>query len=215
MKKPTKRDQINLFFSAFLILGFGVCAYFFSTISGSSLNDNTIGKLVSMLVFVLFGLILFYATRVGDGKQVKRFSIASLILICLPAIYVLLAYLFDFMPLHAQISSNLTTATIAAFALGYGIPYTFLSGYEIAEEEPEEVSEEKEEEEKAALDDENVDYAGLKTLDLEIEENEEEEEKAADTSEETETDAATADSDEISEDTEKTIQSILDEKSDK
>lgn len=208
MKKPSKREQINLFFSAFLILGFGVCAYFFSTISGTSLSDNTIGKSVTMLIFVLFGLIIFYATRVGDGKQIKRFSIASLILVCLPAIYAIMAYIFEFVPLHAQISANQTAAIIAAFALGYGIPYTFLSGYEIAEEE--EIAEEKSEEEKAALDEESVDYSEIKTLELESDENNDEEEKTEATAEE-----KTAEDDEISEDTEKTIQSILDEKSDK
>lgn len=220
MKKPTKREQINLICSAFLVLGFGVCAYFFSAMSGSSLSDNIVGKLVYMLIFVLFGLILFYATRIGDGKQVKRFNISSLILVCLPALYVILAYMFDFIPLHAQIAtSNSVAAVLAGVALGYGLPYTFLSGYELQEEQPEE---EKAGGEDAASDSGEVDYSTIKTLDLDLEENTEnaaestegdesedkaEQDNAADIKAET--------SDEISEDTAKTIESILNEKTDK
>lgn len=220
MKKPTKREQINLICSAFLVLGFGVCAYFFSAMSGSSLSDNIVGKLVYMLIFVLFGLILFYATRIGDGKQVKRFNISSLILVCLPALYVILAYMFDFIPLHAQIAtSNSVAAVLAGVALGYGLPYTFLSGYEIQEEQPEE---EKADGEDAASDSGEVDYSTIKTLDLDLEEktenaaestegdeseDEAEQDNAADIKAET--------SDEISEDTAKTIESILNEKTDK
>lgn len=220
MKKPTKREQINLICSAFLVLGFGVCAYFFSAMSGSSLSDNIVGKLVYMLIFVLFGLILFYATRIGDGKQVKRFNISSLILVCLPALYVILAYMFDFIPLHAQIAtSNSVAAVLAGVALGYGLPYTFLSGYELQEEQPEE---EKADGEDAASDSGEVDYSTIKTLDLDLEEKTEnaaestegdesedkaEKDNAADIKAET--------SDEISEDTAKTIESILNEKTDK
>lgn len=220
MKKPTKREQINLICSAFLVLGFGVCAYFFSAMSGSSLSDNIVGKLVYMLIFVLFGLILFYATRIGDGKQVKRFNISSLILVCLPALYVILAYMFDFIPLHAQIAtSNSVAAVLAGVALGYGLPYTFLSGYELQEEQPEE---EKADGEDAASDSDEVDYSTIKTLDLDLEEKTEnaaestegdesedkaEQDNAADIKAET--------SDEISEDTAKTIESILNEKTDK
>lgn len=220
MKKPTKREQINLICSAFLVLGFGVCAYFFSAMSGSSLSDNIVGKLVYMLIFVLFGLILFYATRIGDGKQVKRFNISSLILVCLPALYVILAYMFDFIPLHAQIAtSNSVAAVLAGVALGYGLPYTFLSGYELQEEQPEE---EKADGEDVASDSGEVDYSTIKTLDLDLEEKTEnaaestegdesedkaEKDNAADIKAET--------SDEISEDTAKTIESILNEKTDK
>ena len=220
MKKPTKREQINLICSAFLVLGFGVCAYFFSAMSGSSLSDNIVGKLVYMLIFVLFGLILFYATRIGDGKQIKRFNISSLILVCLPALYVILAYMFDFIPLHAQIAtSNSVAAVLAGVALGYGLPYTFLSGYELQEEQPEE---EKADGEDVASDSGEVDYSTIKTLDLDLEEKTEnaaestegdesedkaEQDNAADIKAET--------SDEISEDTAKTIESILNEKTDK
>ena len=218
MKKPTKREQINLICSAFLVLGFGVCAYFFSAMSGSSLSDNIVGTLVYMLIFVLFGLILFYATRIGDGKQVKRFNISSLILVCLPALYVILAYMFDFIPLHAQIAtSNSVAAVLAGVALGYGLPYTFLSGYELQEEQPEE---EKADGEDAASDSDEVDYSTIKTLDLEEKTENAAESTEGDESEDKAEKDNAADikaetSDEISEDTAKTIESILNEKTDK
>lgn len=230
MKKPTKREQVNLLFSAFLVLGFGVCAYFFSAITGSSLSNSMVGKLIYMAVFVLFGLILFYATRVGEGRQVKRFSIFSLVLICLPALYVVCAYILDFLPLHEQLtaSSASAAAIIAAVALGYGLPYSFLSGYEI-DDSPEAVKTEKNE-----SDDEPVDYSELKTLDIEVDSSDEDDSEAdeaelneaetadsaeaepgeTEQSDKAESEKPEADSD-LSEDTERTIQSVLEEKSNK
>lgn len=206
MKKPNTREFINLLFSAFLILGFIVCAYFFSAMTGSSLSDNVIGKLVYLLIFVLFGLILFYATRVGDGKQIKRFNLASLILICLPAIYVILAYVFDFMPLHSQLAANNSVAVIlASIAFGYGVPYTFLSGYEINADD--DTAAESTENEGVSADSEAVDYSEIKTLDIEAPESNEAEE----TAEEDNNAEAEDNNDELSEDTAKTIQSVLDE----
>lgn len=210
MKKPTKREQFNLAISAFLVLGFGVCAYFFSSISGNSLANNLLGSIVYILIFLLFGLILFYATRVGDGKQVKRFNVWSLLLVVLPSLYVVLAYLLDFLPLHDQIAANSATAAIiAAVAMGYGIPYSFLSGYEIKEES--EIEEETEEE---ADDSGEVDYSKLQTLDIATDLDETENETAETEQTDSEETAAPNDT-ELSDDTEKTIQSILDESTDK
>lgn len=69
MKKPTKRDTINLFFSAFLIIAFIVCAHFFSQYA--SALSQPLGSIIPILVYAVFGLLMFYATRVGDGKAVK------------------------------------------------------------------------------------------------------------------------------------------------
>lgn len=217
MKKPTKREQVNLLFSAFLVLGFGVCAYFFSAITGGSLSNSMVGKLIYMAVFVLFGLILFYATRVGEGKQVKRFSIFSLILICLPSLYAVCAYILDFLPLHEQLSASGTAvaAIIAAVALGYGLPYSFLSGYEIDD------SPEVEKPEENASDDEPVDYSELKTLDIEVDGSDEgdsdkDEAEIDDTEHSDNAESEKPKADEaLSEDTEKTIQSVLEKKSNK
>lgn len=141
MKKPTKRDHLNLVLSAFLILGYIVCTYFFLTISASA--APALEPYVQVLVFLIFGLVVFYATRIGDGKQVKRFSLATLLILDLPALYVILAGFLPNMPLHNFIA-NLGSATplqyspiliLACIALGYGIPYTFLSGFEEQSEE--------------------------------------------------------------------------------
>ena len=135
MKKPTKRENINLVLSAFLILGYIVCTYFFLTMAATA---PKLEMYVQILVFTVFGLVVFYATRIGDGKQVKRLSLATLVILDLPALYVIVAGMVPAMPLHSFIA-NLggTTALqysplfiLACIALGYGIPYTFLSGYE-------------------------------------------------------------------------------------
>lgn len=135
MKKTTKRETVNLILSAFLILGYIVCSYFFLTMAATA---PQLEPYIQVLVFTVFGLVVFYATRVGDGKQVKRFSPATLIILDLPALYAILASFLPEMPLHTFIANlGSTTAlkyspllVLACVALGYGIPYTFLSGYE-------------------------------------------------------------------------------------
>lgn len=144
MKKPTKRETLNLILSAFLILGYIVCTYFFLTVTAASAPQ--LEPYVQVLVFAIFGLVVFYATRIGDGKQVKRFSLATLLILDVPALYAILAYFMPNMPLHGFIA-NLGGANalsyspiliLACIALGYGIPYTFLSGYEQKSEDEEE-----------------------------------------------------------------------------
>ena len=138
------RNKINQVFSAFLVIGYVICAYFFSTLANQVAGVG--GTLIQILLLVVFGLLLFYATRVGEGRQVKRFSLAVLLLIDLPALFIILAGIITGFPFHSAIAAaqGVTAPsiimTLACIALGYGIPYTFFSGYEIAEEE--EVAEE-------------------------------------------------------------------------
>ena len=133
MKKPDKRETINLFFSAFLIIAFIVCAHFFTQFT--STLDATVGSIVSIALYVVFGLLLFYATRVGDGKAIKRFSIVTLIVLVIPSLYIIIAAIAPGLPLHdifaAKNGGLNVIVTLACVALGYGVPYTFLSGFEV------------------------------------------------------------------------------------
>ncbi|MCH5297242.1 MAG: hypothetical protein J1E85_06190 [Ruminococcus sp.] len=145
MKKPNKKDNVNLFFSAFLVLAFIVCAHFFTQFT-STLTSN-VGTIIGVALYVVFGLLLFYATRVGDGKAVKRFSIVTLIVMVLPALYIIIASMATGLPFHDVFASDYSGSvslivSLAGIALGYGIPYTFLSGFEIEsdDETAEEVS---------------------------------------------------------------------------
>lgn len=138
MKKPTKRDTVNLFFSAFLIIAFIVCAHFFSQYA--SALSQPLGSIIPILVYAVFGLLVFYATRVGDGKAVKRFSLVTLIVMVLPSLYIIVASLAPGLPLNSVFAnangSGLSViVTLASIALGYGIPYSFLSGFELARED--------------------------------------------------------------------------------
>ena len=138
MKKPTKRDTVNLFFSAFLIIAFIVCAHFFSQYA--SALSQPLGSIIPILVYAVFGLLVFYATRVGDGKAVKRFSLVTLIVMVLPSLYIIVASLAPGLPLNSVFAnangSGLSViVTLASIALGYGIPYSFLSGFELAGED--------------------------------------------------------------------------------
>ncbi len=127
-----KTDIFNLLFSAFLVTAFMICSYFFTGIINDSFADNiTMKQLCTAIVFVLFGLMLFYATRVGDGKQKWRFSPSTLIVMVIPALYIIIASVSPGLPYHEQITSRSELLYIAGVVLGYGIPYTFLSGYEL------------------------------------------------------------------------------------
>lgn len=158
MKNPnSKSNKINIIFSSFLVIGYIICTYFFSSIA--SQVTGTWGSVIQILIMVIFGLLLFYATRVGEGKQVKRFSLAVLLLIDIPALYIILAALVPALPLHNLIvPQNATLAMmgvgssgpsiilmLACVALGYGIPYTLFAGYEMKEEGEEEAEEKAEE----------------------------------------------------------------------
>lgn len=141
MKKTGKKEHLNLFFSAFLILAFIVCANFFAGFSASM--GSLPGQLVMMAVYAVFGLLLFYATRVGDGKAVFRFSPLTLLVLVLPTLVILVASLAPFMPFHSFLAADKVTgqlsviAALSAVAFGYGLPYTFVSGFELAREEDE------------------------------------------------------------------------------
>ena len=140
MRKPDKKETVNLFFSAFLILAFIVCAHFFTQFTANL--DATLGTIINICIYAVFGLLVFYATRVGDGKPVKRFSAVTLIVMVLPSLYIIIASVAKFMPLNNIFAGNGGTVSVitalAAVALGYGIPYTFFSGFELAPEEGEE-----------------------------------------------------------------------------
>lgn len=68
MRKTTKRDNINLLISAFLVIGYIVCAYFFSSFVGTTV-DAAVGGIINMAIYLVFGLILFYATRVVTANS--------------------------------------------------------------------------------------------------------------------------------------------------
>ena len=142
MRKPDKKETVNLFFSAFLILAFIVCAHFFTQFTANL--DATLGTIINICIYAVFGLLVFYATRVGDGKPVKRFSPVTLIVMVLPSLYIIIASVAKFMPLNSVFAGNGGAVSIitalAAVAFGYGIPYTFFSGFELAAEDEEEAA---------------------------------------------------------------------------
>ena len=154
--KNTKRNKINLIFSSFLVIGFIVCSYFFSTLADQIAGFW--GPIIKILVPVVFGLLLFYATRVGEGKQVRRFSLAVLLLVVIPCAYIIAAFLIESLPLHnfiagvtaadaaaqAAVPNPSLVLMLACIALGYGIPYTFLSGYELDADDDEDAADEEE-----------------------------------------------------------------------
>lgn len=132
-KKNSTRDNLNLFFSAFLVVAYLICAYFF--LSFAATLSGVMQSVVVAAVFAVFGLLLFYATRVGDGKTVMRFSLITLILLDLPALYAIVAGIVPVLPLNTFLVANPGVVYMAAVALGYGIPYTFISGFETVYED--------------------------------------------------------------------------------
>ena len=133
-KKTSKREKLNLLFSAFLILAYIVCGYFFVQFA-ESLGGDIAKAAVTAAILVIFGLLVFYATRVGERKTVRRFSIFTLVLLDLPALYIIVASVFAAVPLHEQLENAPIVVYMAAMAFGYGVPYTFISGFEAGEQE--------------------------------------------------------------------------------
>lgn len=134
MKNKKSNEKVNLFFSAFLIIAYIICGYFFVSFAGTQQN---ISKIIMVIIFAIFGLLLFYATRVGEGKAVKRFSIVTLIVLDLPTLFIMLSYLISGFPFHDAIveAGGGAVAFMAAIAFGYAVPYTFLSGFELISED--------------------------------------------------------------------------------
>ncbi|MCR5636662.1 MAG: hypothetical protein K6F76_05750 [Clostridiales bacterium] len=131
-QKKSMSSKMNLLFSAFLVFAFTICSYFIDSFS-VNIQNQTLRNALPIILFAVFGLFLFYATRVGDGKPVYRFSFSALLLIVLPGLLVFLAYITEGMPFHEQIVSNgQNMARIAACAFGYGLPYMFISGFELS-----------------------------------------------------------------------------------
>ena len=141
--KNTTRTKVNLIFSSFLVIGYIICTFFFSSLAGRV--AGTVGGLIQVLFLILFGLLLFYATRVGEGKQVRRFSLAVLLMVVLPCVYIIAANFIEFLPFHQlltpvtavgdAVSNQSVVVILASIALGYGVPYTFFAGYELAVED--------------------------------------------------------------------------------
>lgn len=128
--KKRNRESLNMFFSAFLVIAYVVCCYFILQLA-STMTNQMLYSGVTIALVIFFGVVLFYATRVGDGKQVIRFSPSVLILIVLPSIYVISAFFAVGLPLHDNIAENSIILYLASVSLGYGVPYSFTSGFEI------------------------------------------------------------------------------------
>ena len=145
--KNSTRNRINLVFSSFLVIGYIICTYFFSSLAAQV--DVVLGNVIQVAMLVLFGLLMFYATRVGDGRQVKRFSLAVLLMVVLPCVVIIALSLIQVTAtegllhdINYGLKSRPIVMMLACVALGYGIPYTFFSGYEIKEETEEEAADE-------------------------------------------------------------------------
>lgn len=135
-KNNSSHEKVNLFFSAFLIIAYIICGYFFVSFA-SAQQSETAKNIIMVAIFAVFGLLIFYATRVGEKKIVTRFSLATFLVLDIPTLYIILASFIEPLPFHAPIvdTGNGAVALLAAIALGYGIPYTFISGFETISEE--------------------------------------------------------------------------------
>ena len=131
MNKRNK-EALNMFFSAFLVVAYVICCYFIMQLA-DGVSSVAIQTGVSITLVVFFGVMLFYATRVGDGKQVIRFSPSVLILLVLPSVYTICAYFAVGLPLHNQVNDNSIILYLASVTLGYSVPYSFTSGFELVD----------------------------------------------------------------------------------
>lgn len=131
MSKRNK-EALNMFFSAFLVMAYVVCCYYIMELA-AGISSITIQTGVTIVLVVFFGVMLFYATRVGDGKQVIRFSPSVLLFLVLPSLYAICAFFAVGLPLHTQVNDNTILLYLASVTLGYSVPYSFTSGFEMVD----------------------------------------------------------------------------------
>lgn len=143
-----QKSSVNLFFSAFLVVAYVVCAYFFDKLTTARIDSVRTQTLFQLAIYAVFGLVLFYATRVGDGKQIVRFSLSALILMVIPSLYVICCLFFpSALPFADILTASQNVIILSAVVFGYGLPYTFTSGFELEVEPEEAVAVEKKSEE--------------------------------------------------------------------
>lgn len=139
--KTKKKINTNQILSSFLVIAYVVCMFFIEQMV-LNMENAFLATVLLVLMYTVFGLLLFYATRVGDGKQIMRFSLSVLLLMVVPGLYIVLCTLIPALPLAAQIRGSNIVSILGMVMLGYGIPYTFTSGYERVEEQAQEPAEE-------------------------------------------------------------------------
>lgn len=140
--KAKKKINTNQILSSFLVIAYVVCMFFIEQMV-NNLENVYLRNVLTILMYVIFGLLLFYATRVGDGKQITRFSLSVLLLMVVPGLYIVLCIFFPTLPLASQVLQSNVVTLLGLVMLGYGIPYTFTSGYERMEEESVSVEDEE------------------------------------------------------------------------
>ncbi len=91
--KTKKKINANQILSSFLVIAYVVCMYFIEQMV-NNLESIPLRNGLTILMYVVFGLLLFYATRVGDGKQITRFSLSVLLLMVVPGLYIVLCIFF-------------------------------------------------------------------------------------------------------------------------
>ncbi len=133
MKQNKRQSGFNMFLSVFLVIAYVVCMYFVNGMI-QSMEAGTLQTLLNVILYVAFGALLFYATRVGEGKQVKRFSLSVLLLMVVPGLYIALSFFASGLPLSSEITNSTALSILGLIMLGYGIPYTFVSGFEMLPE---------------------------------------------------------------------------------
>lgn len=67
-KKAKKKWDINQLLSAFLVIAYIVCMFFLEQVI-NTLENATLRLTLIVLMCVVFGLLLFYATRVGTASR--------------------------------------------------------------------------------------------------------------------------------------------------
>ena len=77
-------------------------------------------------MYVVFGLLLFYATRRRRGKQIRRFSLSVLLLIVFPGLYMVLAAFAPGLPFAKEITGSVMGVLGFSIMLGLRHPVHLL-----------------------------------------------------------------------------------------
>lgn len=139
VRKPVAKWMDNLVSTVLLILYIlltGVIIKWAGDMTAQASMSGELQLYINFALFVGMGMVLFFATRTGEGKTVYRVNWFSLALILLPLVALVIvmvlvvSFAVDIALINTIFMQYMSSFYLALVLLGYCIPYSFISGFE-------------------------------------------------------------------------------------
>ncbi len=157
VRKPVARWTDNLV-STFLLVLYVVLTGVVYTWAMDLATKGTLSYeftyYIDFALYIGMGLVLFFATRTGDGKTIYRVNWFSIAFILVPVVFLLVNIVlcvsfanqseFVLGVVSLAFDKYARTLYLVLILFGYAIPYSFISGFEKKVETPAAIPEETE-----------------------------------------------------------------------